>query len=94
MSEIDVNKVLAKHAKTLGVVAESVKERTLGKHVAAIIEAHGEVSVALLKALLEQAISQSASAKGEKSPEHDLTRLADEAALNYLNDLLAKPRAG
>jgi hypothetical protein len=93
MKVSDANNVLEEQAKSWNVAAESIKEQTLGQIVAAVIEVHGEVSVALLRAWLEKAISQSASDKEEKSSEPNLARLGNEAALNYLNDLLAKSHA-
>jgi formate dehydrogenase maturation protein FdhE len=91
--EVDTGKKLLKNtADALKSLAESVKDNSLGKHVANVIEAHGGVSIALLKEAIETSINQSSSINDESKHPLDSRRLNDEAVLNYLNNLLAKHR--
>lgn len=90
MKNIDVDELLKDQAKAFKICAEGLKENTLGKYVAAVIEEHGEISVALLKTTLSKSIDCSHSEKEGSNPQLDVNRLIDEAALEYLNNSLLK----
>lgn len=85
------NKILDGVAKTNKDAAEwsATKGLLLGKHVAAIITEHGDVSVALLRESIEKAIASSKSVTGDKNPQFDLPRLENEALLLHLDTILA-----
>ena len=83
MKKEDVNNALKRIDKASKGLAEEMKEKTLGEHVAAIIDTHGELSIDLLRESIENTLNHT---------DNSMVKLANEAALNYLNSLLAKHR--
>ena len=89
---MDIEKILGKRADLLSKGSESVKEWTLGSIVIGLIKTTGAVSVPAMQSELQRIIDSSASASGKAQPELDTDRVRAEAALAYLQELLADRR--
>jgi hypothetical protein len=85
---MDVDNFLKKQSDVFQKVSESIREWTIGHHVASLIEKEGEISAdALLKSLQLQ-IDASSSTYDKGIPDHDIVRMQAQAALSYLKGLL------
>lgn len=82
--EVDYEKLLADIEETHLKAADSLKDSFLGQCTAQVIEQHGEVSIALLRDTVEQAISRLSPIKGNKLMHKEYV------TLNYLDYLLEK----
>ena len=71
--------------KIYSTIPDSLRNERLGKHVLDVINEHGEITIALLKRQIEQAVNQSSPKK------IDLIRRQDETVLAAIEALLAKP---
>jgi len=90
---MDIDNFLKKQSDVFQKVSESIKEWTIGHHVASLIEKEGEISIDALVKSLQFQIDASSSAHGKSSPDHDIVRMQAQAALSYLKGLL-NSRAG
>lgn len=79
--KLDVEKVLAKHAKNYQKMAVAQVPATVGTAVLDLIRRDGDVSRAALLAEFEQRLSAIHSSASKGRPELDLRRLLDEEAL-------------
>lgn len=81
-------KTLAKLAKTNRLMAEAIKERTIGLHACNVVAASGDLTLGALIQSLRDEIDAAPSSRGKGSRDRDLRRLAAEAALSHLESLL------
>jgi len=88
MKPDELDKALAKMAKSYQKMAVALREKTIGTHVLAIAARDGEISIENLRKSLHAEIKNAPSNHGECAPELDLKLLTAEAALVHLLTLL------